>query len=434
MNKPKQKAPSIPGKKISHNSYSGRGFDTVGPAVYNPNHNIMRHHAPIGDFQTSKEQRKLFEPSINIENTTLPDKMNPGPGQYEAINENAKRQFNAQGNTCNFLSKVPNCKDTKDKVEGPGPGAYQKLFNKTGGFGGDASTAEDSNFGERSMTAGNQTQFNSTTHRVDFWRNDMSAPYTKQTYLKDPGPGAYFPHKKKGDDIKSRLLVEETVHVPFGSMDPRDCNKLKGSKVPGPGTYIDINNPNNSSICKSLNKIKEDRTLAESQGVKLGVFGSTTSKWTGSWLKPKEGPDPGQYRNLSSYSTKPSFDLAVKGRSASSSTGRIMTTTLTGERNKPDCVFESKIDRFGVFYSNKAPGIRILKSQGGARKKIVGQSLEGKHVYDKDAVFGIENQITCLKDNGYQTFKNQQQRAMDFEQVAGKRVGFDATSPRFNYN
>ena len=167
--------------------------------------------------------------------------------------------------------------------------------------------------------------------------------------------------------------------------------------MPGPGTYIDINNPNNSSICKSLNKIKEDRTLAESQGVKLGVFGSTTSKWTGSWLKPKEGPDPGQYKNLSSYSTKPSFDLTVRGSTAHS-TGR-METTLAGERAKPNSIFESKIDRFGVCYSAANPGIRILTSKGGARKKIVGQSIEGKHVYDKDAVFGIENQVTCMKED-----------------------------------
>ena len=180
--------------------------------------------------------------------------------------------------------------------------------------------------------------------------------------MKNPGPGAYFPHKKKGDDIKSRLLVEETVHVPFGSMDPRDCNKHKGSKIPGPGTYIDINNPNNSSICKSLNKIKEDRTLAESQGVRLGVFGSTTSKWTGSWLKPKEGPDPGQYENLASYSTKPSFDLTLKGeRAGAHSTGRI-NTTLTGERHKPSSIFESKTDRFSLNYSSAAPNVRILKS------------------------------------------------------------------------
>ena len=60
--------------------YTGRGFDTVGPALYNPNMDTIKLHAPVGDFQTSKDKRQLFEPTINIENTWLPDKLNPGPG------------------------------------------------------------------------------------------------------------------------------------------------------------------------------------------------------------------------------------------------------------------------------------------------------------------------------------------------------------------
>ena len=77
----------------------------------------------------------------------LPDKLNPGPGQYEAINEKAKRAFNAQGNTTNFLSKVPNCKDTKERdADRPGPGHY--IFAKTTGtFNSNDSTNEDSHFG-----------------------------------------------------------------------------------------------------------------------------------------------------------------------------------------------------------------------------------------------------------------------------------------------
>ena len=110
----------------------------------------------------------------------------------------------------------------------------------------------------------NASAFMSATHRVDFWKNELNTPYTKQSYLKNPGPGAYAVDKKKGDDIKSKLLMEETVTVPFGSSNEREVNKKTKSMGPGPGTYIDINNPNNSSICKSLNKIKEDRTLAES--------------------------------------------------------------------------------------------------------------------------------------------------------------------------
>jgi hypothetical protein len=54
------------------------------------------------------------------------------------------------------------------------------------------------------------------------------------------------------------------MHVPFNTSDERGCNKKTKSAVPGPGEYIDPNNPNYSSICKSLNKIKEDRALADS--------------------------------------------------------------------------------------------------------------------------------------------------------------------------
>ena len=184
----KPKPPSIPAKKLSQNMYTGRDVDTVGPALYNPNYDTVKSHAPIGDFQTSKDQRKLFEPTINIENTWLPDKLNPGPGQYEAVNETAKRQFNAQGNTSTFLSKVPNCKNAKEMLaQNPGPGHYTGVFGKTVGsnFNANDSTADESSFGQ-STTA---NQFNSTTHRVDHWRNDVTHPFTKQTYHKNPGPG-----------------------------------------------------------------------------------------------------------------------------------------------------------------------------------------------------------------------------------------------------
>ena len=43
-------------------------------------------------------------------------------------------------------------------------------------------------------------------------------------------------------------------------------------------------------------KIREDRTLAESQGVKLGVFGSNTVRDKDSWLNVvNENPGPGAY-------------------------------------------------------------------------------------------------------------------------------------------
>lgn len=48
--KPGPHAPSIPCKKANVNMYTGRGFDTVGPALYNPNINTIKGRAPVGDF------------------------------------------------------------------------------------------------------------------------------------------------------------------------------------------------------------------------------------------------------------------------------------------------------------------------------------------------------------------------------------------------
>lgn len=52
----------------------------------------------------------------------------------------------------------------------------------------------------------------------------MQAPYTKPTNIENPGPGKYD-HEKKKNDIKTRILNEETVKVPFNISDERDCNK-----------------------------------------------------------------------------------------------------------------------------------------------------------------------------------------------------------------
>jgi hypothetical protein len=81
---------------------------------------------------------------------------------------------------------------------------------------------------------------------------------------------------KKKEDIKTKILQEEAVHVPFGTSEARECNKgLKvKNPVPGPGSYIDINNPQNSSVSKPLLKFSSDRTFAEAHGIKLGAFGS----------------------------------------------------------------------------------------------------------------------------------------------------------------
>lgn len=125
------------------------------------------------------------------------------------------------------------------------------------------------------------------------------------------------------------------------------------------------------------------------------------------------------------------MDLTVTGKRTTCSEGR-METTLALEKAKTNAIFRSTIDRFGVSYSAKNPGVRILKSNMGKKARIVTQSEQGKHMYDKEAVFGVENQITCIKNP--EVWREHRTRASDYESVAGKKLGFDATSPRFNYN
>ena len=71
--------------------------------------------------------------------------------------------------------------------------------------------------------------------------------------------------------------------MPFGASDVRPCNKKTRVFGPGPGTYINIHEPKNSSVCKSLNKIREDRTLAEQQGLKIGGFGTNCDRVDSDW-------------------------------------------------------------------------------------------------------------------------------------------------------
>ena len=65
----------------------------MGPACYNPNNMSIKENGRIVDFQQNKILRMVFEPNITKENT-LPNKENPGPGQYEIQSPKEKKNFN----------------------------------------------------------------------------------------------------------------------------------------------------------------------------------------------------------------------------------------------------------------------------------------------------------------------------------------------------
>lgn len=149
VNKLQPRAASIPSKKVNSNMYTHRGFDKVGPALYNPNLDTTKNRAPVGDFITSRDKRRVFEPTIDIENKQYPPRENPGPGTYSDTEKSKQpKAFNSTGNTSIFISKVPNCKDTKIKNDKPGPGHYTNVHPAmTAGDGSTmGSTMGDSKF------------------------------------------------------------------------------------------------------------------------------------------------------------------------------------------------------------------------------------------------------------------------------------------------
>ena len=109
------------------------------------------------------------------------------------------------------MSKVPIGANTQIKNTNPAPVAYN-VSKSIGANSTMNSTLGDSKFeGSQGGRPNSNGFFLSTTARGDFWKNDPSAPFTQQTYMQNPGPDKYPVEKKKGDDIKSRLLQEETV-------------------------------------------------------------------------------------------------------------------------------------------------------------------------------------------------------------------------------
>ena len=105
-------------------AYTGLGFDQVGPALYNPKQDAHKPVAPENNFAASKQKRSLWEPVNRAENEYVSRDL-PGPGKYEPTLPVDQKQFNSTGNYSIFMSKVPNCKDSKIKNSTmPGPGNY----------------------------------------------------------------------------------------------------------------------------------------------------------------------------------------------------------------------------------------------------------------------------------------------------------------------
>jgi hypothetical protein len=236
---------------------------------------------------------------------------------------------------------------------------------------------------------------------------------------------------KKKDDLKNKIMQEEAVHAAFNSSDVRPVNKKVKAPNPGPGTYIDINNPHFGSI-KSSVLLAGDKANQE-EAVKLGAFGSNTIRSPDIWLKAKQGPDPGQYeKELVKVQKlqKTKYDLSLEGKSQASTRA---FTAADKERSKINSVFMSTTDRFNNLESTH-PNVRLLNPERTHKQQL---SIDEGAMHDSLLTGG--KQIRA-GDKVQYDFKDdratwvKRARAGDFEMFSGKNLGFDQTSPRFNYN
>jgi hypothetical protein len=119
-----------------------------------------------------------------------------------------------------------------------------------------------------------------------------------------PGPAFYF-NKLPVDNFKDRLLKQHKLQVPFGSFQPcawqTNPEQQKGH-VPGPGAYIDINDPLYSSVTKSLYKLKQKTEWQGVIGNQTLAFGKTLTDEKEENLQRKT-PGPGAYFTEESIST-----------------------------------------------------------------------------------------------------------------------------------
>ena len=151
-------------------------------------------------------------------------------------------------------------------------------------------------------------------------------------------------------------------------------------------------------------------------------------------MDPRDGPrpDPGQYISelvKVTKNEKTKFDLAIEGRSTASTRA---FTAAEKERSKPNSIFQSTTDRFNSLEKTH-PNVVILNPE----KKHNNSTEDSK--FNNSLFKGVKNVIKANEKVQYDFKDTRTQwtakgRAGDYEAFSGKNIGFDQTSPRFNYN
>jgi len=286
--------------------HTGDRGDTVGPGEYEPaGEALVLRTDPTTIFHMSKMTRKLWEPSVAIENT-MPEKENPGPGSYEQKREftEAVDQEIEVPSTYQFSSKTPMAHQNQVRSEKlvPGPGQYDMIAEMER----QVKSARSHQGGP-----GDRTHFGGMSERVG-WSRSVNQPYKDPYHVANvPGPGHYpdpssafpsDPKKKEAEkalpDAKKKKL--RGVHHPsiimalneaqgplqaFNTTGDRPCNKEIEQYTPAPWQYNKEDTRGHSMNSNLRERLKVGRR---------GVFGTCADRFYGSPLNGKAGlPDPG---------------------------------------------------------------------------------------------------------------------------------------------
>jgi len=186
--------------------------------------------------------------------------------------------------------------------------------------------------------------------------------------------------------------------MPFNSSTTRDdIAKHKENQLPGPGSYIDINNPIYSSVTKGILKFATDRGIMEAQGLSSGPFGTTEKRFkNGAFDKKNAAPGPGDY---------------VADERKKDELEKIYEKMAKPRNSTKSSMFTSKTGRFGAT-SNGDPFIYVIGKNNDEQKPATAMA-----VLHED-----ENQA-----NGWV----KQTRSSFYTKQNQKTLGFNSTAPRW---
>ena len=266
---------------------TGVKSDTVGPGAYNVAKSLAR-NLPCS-FSSSTTERRVFEQSKSIENR-MPDKNNPGPGEYEG-----KGCAWDKGSVAGFKSKVKMAHQQSDGNLHSLIATHDKRVQSAAAAA--AATAASggplANFGRHGEAR--------SSNVYDSYNSGAQSQSFNTTAARDTCPKVH-PYESKADQYNDRLigpgsynnLVSSFTHkkhkslrkdpVGFSSTAVRDCGETAGDNdkkksgnsggggdeeltirsksAPGPNQY----NPDYYTIVKQVEKRVVGRN---------GVFGTT---------------------------------------------------------------------------------------------------------------------------------------------------------------